>query len=285
MLWVGVMVNKEATLKTCVVSSDGELVGVGEWLDLLLDACCLENVNVACPQAQTMGSSREASEEQFTLNTDYSPPATCDLGTQQLIARLSAEEERNDLRADGVNDRNKQARKRMKIMLVDSEEESDVEITPPTRSSKPHRQTTFGTATRKPMLQSTLDGGSGSFARARSQKKAPLKAVIRGERRKASTQALSSEARKKKGSSTRANEPLPPSRVDCNMGFRVAVPKHNLHSFPCLLISIINIISSQIIPFFFCRKSGNELLSPQVTGSWWRVVGIQSELLFRVFSR
>ncbi|XP_022558100.2 zinc finger BED domain-containing protein RICESLEEPER 2-like [Brassica napus] len=153
-----------------------------------------------------MGSSREDSEEQFTLNTDYSPPATCDLGTQQLIARLAAEEERNNLRADDVNDGNKQAQKTKKIMLVDSEEESDVEITPPTRSSKPHRQTTFGTATRKPMLQSTLDGGSGSSARAHSQKKAPLKVVIRGGRRKASTQALSSEARKKKGSSSRSQK-------------------------------------------------------------------------------
>ncbi|KAF3585205.1 hypothetical protein F2Q69_00026339 [Brassica cretica] len=56
------------------------------------------------------------------------------------------------------------------------------------------------------MLQSTLDGGSGSSARARSQKKVPLKAVIRGGRRKASTQALSSEARKKKGSFSRSQK-------------------------------------------------------------------------------
>ncbi|WZZ00587.1 hypothetical protein YC2023_072915 [Brassica napus] len=74
-----------------------------------------------------MGSSRDDSEEQFSLNTDYSPPATCDLGTQQLIARLAAEEERNDLRADEADDGKKQARKRKLISLVDSEEESDVD--------------------------------------------------------------------------------------------------------------------------------------------------------------
>ncbi|KAF3492629.1 hypothetical protein DY000_02055885 [Brassica cretica] len=140
-----------------------------------------------------MGS-RDDSKEQFTLNTDYSPPAICDLGTQQLMARLAAEDEIGDLRADGANDGKKQVRKRKLICLVDSEEESDVEITPPTRSSKPRRQTTYGTATRKPMLQSTLDGGSGSSARASSQMKVPMKAVIRGGRRKASTQGLSGEA-------------------------------------------------------------------------------------------
>ncbi|KAG5414870.1 hypothetical protein IGI04_002437 [Brassica rapa subsp. trilocularis] len=132
-----------------------------------------------------MGSSRDDSEEQFSFNTDYSPPATCDLGTQQLIARLAAEEERNDLRADEADDGKKQARKRKLISLVDSEEESDVEITPPTQSTKPRRQTTYGTAKRKPMLQSTLDGGSGSSARARSQKNVPLKARQRHGRIKA----------------------------------------------------------------------------------------------------
>ncbi|KAH0857041.1 hypothetical protein HID58_085302 [Brassica napus] len=152
-----------------------------------------------------MGS-RDDSEEQFTLNTNYSPPATCDLETQQLMARLAAEEEIGDLRIDGANDGKKQARKRKLISVVDSKEESNVEITPPTRSSKPRRQTTYGTATRKPILQSTLDGGSGSSARACSQKNVPLKAVIRGGRRKASTQALSSEARKKKGSSSRSQK-------------------------------------------------------------------------------
>ncbi|KAF3527688.1 hypothetical protein DY000_02040803 [Brassica cretica] len=122
-----------------------------------------------------MGS-RDDSEEQFTLDTNYSPPATYDLGTQQLMARLVAEEEIGDLRADGVNDGKKQARKRKLI------------------------------TTRKPMLQSTLDGGSGSSARACSQKNVSLKVVIRGGRRKASTQALSSEARKKKGSSSRSQK-------------------------------------------------------------------------------
>ncbi|KAF3515136.1 hypothetical protein F2Q69_00005622 [Brassica cretica] len=69
-----------------------------------------------------MGS-RDDLEEQFTLNTDYLPPATCDLGTQQLIATLAAEDEIGDLRADGANDGKKQARKRKLISHVDSEEE------------------------------------------------------------------------------------------------------------------------------------------------------------------
>ncbi|CAN7123984.1 unnamed protein product, partial [Brassica rapa subsp. narinosa] len=56
------------------------------------------------------------------------------------------------------------------------------------------------------MLQSTLDGGSGSSARASNQTKVPLKAVIRGGRRKASTQGLSSEARKNKGSSSQSQK-------------------------------------------------------------------------------
>ncbi|KAG2314828.1 hypothetical protein Bca52824_017950 [Brassica carinata] len=109
-------------------------------------------------------ASRENSEDQFTFDTDYSPPDTCDLGTQQLLARLAAEEEIADLRADGVADGKKQATKRKHISLVDSGDDSDVQITPPT--TKPRRKTTYGTATRKPMLQSTLDGGSGSSARA-----------------------------------------------------------------------------------------------------------------------
>ncbi|KAF3574368.1 hypothetical protein F2Q69_00061561 [Brassica cretica] len=87
-----------------------------------------------------MGS-RDDSEEQFTLNNDYSPPATCDLGTQQLMVRLAAEDEIGDLRADGANDGKKQARKRKLICLVDSEEESDVEIIPqPDRASLADKQ-------------------------------------------------------------------------------------------------------------------------------------------------
>ncbi|WZZ82894.1 hypothetical protein YC2023_103466 [Brassica napus] len=54
-------------------------------------------------------------------------------------SQRTSEEEIGDLRADGANDGKKQARKRKLISVVDSEEESDVEITPPTRSSKPRK--------------------------------------------------------------------------------------------------------------------------------------------------
>ncbi|KAH0917237.1 hypothetical protein HID58_024897 [Brassica napus] len=136
---VGVMVNKEATR-----------VGVMAAKDLgLVDLASIDRTHGLARGTRCLD--RDDSEEQFSLNTDYSPPATCDLGTQQLIARLAAEEERNDLRADEANDGKKQARKRKLISLVDSEEESDVEITPPTQSTKPRRQTTYGTAKRKPL--------------------------------------------------------------------------------------------------------------------------------------
>ncbi|KAG2277348.1 hypothetical protein Bca52824_059903 [Brassica carinata] len=130
-----------------------------------------------------MGS-RSDSEEQFTLDTNYVPPDTTDFETQQVMARLAAIDENDDQR-DGGDEGNKQGRKRKLISLVDSEEDVDVEITPTTQPRKPPRKTSFGTASQKPMYQSTLDGGSGSSAQANSQKKTvPLKSVIRGGRRK-----------------------------------------------------------------------------------------------------
>ncbi|KAH0925646.1 hypothetical protein HID58_017902 [Brassica napus] len=83
-------------------------------------------------------------------------------------------------------------KKKTLISLVDSKEYSDVEITPPTQTSKALKQPSFGTASRKPMFQSTLDGGSASSAQACSHKKyVPMKSVIREGRRKPSTQGLS----------------------------------------------------------------------------------------------
>ncbi|KAG2296852.1 hypothetical protein Bca52824_043521 [Brassica carinata] len=64
-------------------------------------------------------------------------------------------------RADG---KQQGSRKRL-ISLVDDSDDSDVEISQPTQKTKPRRQTSFGTATGKPMLQSTIDGGVGSSAR------------------------------------------------------------------------------------------------------------------------
>ncbi|KAG2289578.1 hypothetical protein Bca52824_049182 [Brassica carinata] len=101
--------------------------------------------------------SRSDSEELFTLDTNYVPPDTMDFETQQVMARLAAIDENDDQR-DGGDDGNKQGRKRKLISLVDSEEDSDVEITPTTQTRKPPRKTSFGTASQKPMYQSTLDG-------------------------------------------------------------------------------------------------------------------------------
>ncbi|KAG2285519.1 hypothetical protein Bca52824_045123 [Brassica carinata] len=94
--------------------------------------------------------SRSDSEEQFTLDTNYMPPDTTDFETQQVMARLPAIDENDDQR-DGGDDGNKQGRKRKLISLVDSEEDSDVEITPTTQTRKPPRKTSFGTASQKPM--------------------------------------------------------------------------------------------------------------------------------------
>ncbi|KAG2298834.1 hypothetical protein Bca52824_035306 [Brassica carinata] len=117
------------------------------------------------------------------------------MGTQQLLALLSAVDEIADQVADGVDDGKKKGSKRKLISLDDLEDDSDIEITSETQKSKPRRQTSFGTASQKPMFQSTLDGGSGSFARACSQKKyVPMKSMFRGGRRKPTTQGLSSQA-------------------------------------------------------------------------------------------
>ncbi|WZZ50211.1 hypothetical protein YC2023_050318 [Brassica napus] len=153
--------------------------------------------------------SRSDSEELFTLDTNYVPPDTMDFETQQVMARLAAIDENDDQR-DGGDDGNKQGRKRKLISLVDSEEDSDVEITPTTQTRKPPRKTSFGTASQKPMYQSTLDGGSGSSAHACSQKKTvPLESVIRGGRRKPAPRSQknkgpSTQSRKNKGPSTQS---------------------------------------------------------------------------------
>ncbi|CAH8361361.1 unnamed protein product [Eruca vesicaria subsp. sativa] len=60
----------------------------------------------------------------------------------------------------------KKGSKRKLISLVDETDYSDVEITPSSQKTKPRRKTSFGTASRKPMLQSTIDGGIGSSSQA-----------------------------------------------------------------------------------------------------------------------
>ncbi|KAL0655160.1 hypothetical protein Bca4012_075744 [Brassica carinata] len=104
-----------------------------------------------------MGS-RGDSDDQFTFDTSYTPPNTLDFETQQVMAKLAAVDEIVSQVADeGVNAGEKQRSKRKLISLVDSEEDSDVEITPTTQTTKPRKQTSFGTASQKPMIQSTLN--------------------------------------------------------------------------------------------------------------------------------
>ncbi|KAH0911605.1 hypothetical protein HID58_034926 [Brassica napus] len=122
-----------------------------------------------------MGS-RSQSEDQSTFDPNYSPPNTVDFATQEVLAALAAEAEVGDhiasqeagvTHADG---KQKGSRKRL-ISLVDDTDDSDVEISQPTQKTKPRRQTSFGTATGKPMLQSTIDGGVGSSAQVCSKGK------------------------------------------------------------------------------------------------------------------
>ncbi|CAH8297900.1 unnamed protein product [Eruca vesicaria subsp. sativa] len=111
-----------------------------------------------------MGS-RGDSEDQ-TFDPNYVPLDTIELETQNLIARLVAEETNVDRVAEDDVDcvpEKKQGSKRKLISLVD---ETDDEITPSTQKTKPRRNTFFGTASRKPMLQSTIDGGIGSSSQA-----------------------------------------------------------------------------------------------------------------------
>ncbi|KAH0925919.1 hypothetical protein HID58_018175 [Brassica napus] len=147
-----------------------------------------------------MGS-RGESDHQMTYDTNYTPPATLDFETQQLMARLGAAAEIGSQPGDEeVIAREKQSSKRKLISLVDSEEDSDVEITPTSQTTKSQRPTTFGTATQKPMVQSTLEIGSGSSKQACSQKKyVPVKSVIRGGRRtKGVSKGSGSQSQKKK---------------------------------------------------------------------------------------
>ncbi|KAF3537669.1 hypothetical protein F2Q69_00023350 [Brassica cretica] len=112
----------------------------------------------------------------------------CSLATPQdpLLTNEFADQilEGGVTRADGK----KQGSIKRLINLVDDTDDSDVEITQPTEKTKSRRQASFGTATRKPMLQSTIDGGVGSSAHACSKgESGPMKSVIHGGRRKPPT--------------------------------------------------------------------------------------------------
>ncbi|KAG2252946.1 hypothetical protein Bca52824_083082 [Brassica carinata] len=107
-----------------------------------------------------MGS-RSQSEDQSTFDPNYTPPNTVDFATQEVLATLAAAAEAGDqiasqeagvTRADG---KQQGSRKRL-ISLVDDTDDSDVEISQPTQKTKPRRQTSFGTATGKPIQMHLL---------------------------------------------------------------------------------------------------------------------------------
>ncbi|CAF1830366.1 unnamed protein product [Brassica oleracea var. botrytis] len=108
-----------------------------------------------------MGS-RSEFEDQSTFDPHYSPPNTVDFATQEVLATLAAADEVADEIASqeaGVTrpDGKQQGSRKRLISLVDDTDDSDVKISQPTQKTKPRRQTSFGTATGKPMLQSTID--------------------------------------------------------------------------------------------------------------------------------
>ncbi|WZZ36369.1 hypothetical protein YC2023_019770 [Brassica napus] len=126
-----------------------------------------------------MGS-RSESEDQSTFDLHYSPPNTVDFATQEVLATLAAADEVADQIAS---------------------KEAGVTLNQP-KKTKPRRQTSFRTATGKPMLQSSIDGGIGSSAQACSKgKSVPMKSVIRGGRRKSPT-----KSKKKKVSPTQSQK-------------------------------------------------------------------------------
>lgn len=147
-----------------------------------------------------MGS-RSDSEEQFTMDTNYTPPSTLDFASQATLDALAALEGSSDPRGEGgvTSDAigaKTQASKRKVMSLDDETDDSDVEITPPPQTNMPRRKSRFGTATGKPMLQSTIDGGIGSSSQAcRKKKHVPVKSVIRGGRRKPLTQSQKGKAK------------------------------------------------------------------------------------------
>ncbi|CAH8361401.1 unnamed protein product [Eruca vesicaria subsp. sativa] len=100
-----------------------------------------------------MGSRGDSQDKTFDPN--YVPLDTVDLETQNPIDRLVAEETNVDRVAEddvACIPEKKQGSKRKLISLVNETDDSDVEITPSTQKNKPRRKTSFGTASRKPML-------------------------------------------------------------------------------------------------------------------------------------
>ncbi|KAJ4917456.1 zinc finger BED domain-containing protein RICESLEEPER 2-like [Raphanus sativus] len=107
-----------------------------------------------------MGS-RSDSEEQFTMDTNYTPPSTLDFASQATLDAIAALEGNSDPRGEGG---------------VTSD--------------------AIGAKTQASKRKSTIDGGIGSSSQAcRKKKHVPVKSVIRGGRRKPLTQSQKGKAK------------------------------------------------------------------------------------------
>ncbi|KAF3609422.1 hypothetical protein DY000_02048358 [Brassica cretica] len=116
-----------------------------------ISACKLHKSNMHVNKEEACNDRERRRRQDVSFPAFHSDIAASGPKTQQVIARLGATDEIASQVADeGVNAGEKQRSKRNLISLVDLEEDSDVEITPTTQTTKPRRQTSFGTACRNP---------------------------------------------------------------------------------------------------------------------------------------
>ncbi|WZZ82063.1 hypothetical protein YC2023_102635 [Brassica napus] len=125
-----------------------------------------------------------------SFDPNFTPLNTMDLESQRVLGVILAADEADDGSSDGA--KKKQRKKRRLSEAADDEDDSDVEITPPpTQATTLRKQATCGTVralkSKKPMLQSTLDGGIGSSSSPKaSKRKTKTKSIhftIRGGRK------------------------------------------------------------------------------------------------------
>ncbi|CAN6975906.1 unnamed protein product, partial [Brassica rapa subsp. trilocularis] len=125
-----------------------------------------------------------------SFDPNFTPLNTMDFESQRVLGVILAADEADDGSSDGA--KKKQRKKRRLIQADDDEDDSDVEITPPPiQATTLRKQATCGTVralkSKKPMLQSTLDGGIGSSSSPKaSKRKTKTKSIhftIRGGRK------------------------------------------------------------------------------------------------------
>ncbi|CAN6923405.1 unnamed protein product [Brassica oleracea] len=109
-----------------------------------------------------------------SFDPNFTPLNTMDLESQRVLGVILAADEADDGSSDGA--KKKQRKKRRLSEAADDEDDSDVEITPPpTQATTLRKQATCGTVralkSKKPMLQSTLDGGIGSSSSPKASKR------------------------------------------------------------------------------------------------------------------